>query len=298
LKVWVRGEKELITVVGFNAHASAGEHIEAQGQWFNDKQHGLQFKAQSLRSIPPTTLEGMERYLGSGLIKGIGPHYAAKLVKAFGEKVFEVIENEPKQLLTIDGIGHGRFQKIVQGWQQQRVVRQIMVFLQSHGIGTMKAVRIYKTYGENAIEIVQENPYRLAQDIRGIGFKTADQLAQKLGVDPHSMIRAQAGINHVLLTLSEAGHCAYPVNLLLDEAVKLLDIPAEIIEEAVVLEVQDRRLFEDTLEEETWIYLRHLYRAELELADLLHSLQKGKHPLPEIDLAKAIPWVEGQTGLI
>ena len=297
LKVWVRGEKELITVVGFNAHASAGEHIEAQGQWFNDKQHGLQFKAQSLRSIPPTTLEGMEKYLGSGLIKGIGPHYAAKLVKAFGEKVFEVIENEPKQLLRIDGIGHGRFQKIVQGWQQQRVVRQIMVFLQSHGIGTMRAVRIYKTYGENAIEIVQENPYRLAQDIRGIGFKTADQLAQKLGVHSHSMIRAQAGINHVLLTLSEAGHCAYPFHLLLEEAVKLLEIPAEVIEDAIVQEVQDRRLFEETIEEETWIYLRHLYRAEIELADTLHSLQKGKHPLPEIDLDKAIPWVEGQTGL-
>jgi exodeoxyribonuclease V alpha subunit len=201
------------------------------------------------------------------------------------------------QLLTIEGIGHGRFKKIVQGWQQQRVVRQIMVFLQSHGIGTMRAVRIYKTYGENAIEIVQENPYRLAQDIRGIGFKTADQLAQKLGVHSHSLIRAQAGINHVLLTLSEAGHCAYPVTLLLEEAVKLLEIPPEVIEEAVVQEVQDRRLFEETLEEETWIYLRHLYRAEIELADSLHSLQKGRHPLPEIDLKKAIPWVENQTGL-
>ena len=297
LRVQVRGHKDFITVVGYNAQASAGEHIEAQGQWFNDRQHGLQFKAQLLRSIPPSTLEGMEKYLGSGLIKGIGPHYASKLIQAFGQSVFEVIENEPKRLLTVEGIGRVRFQKIVKGWQEQRIVRRIMVFLQSHGIGTMRAVRIYKTYGEQAVEMVQENPYRLAQDIRGIGFKTADQLAQRLGIDSHSMIRAQAGINHVLLTLSEAGHCAYPESLLIEEAVKLLDIPASIIEKALHAEIQEGRLIQESIHEEAWIFLRHLYRAEKELTERLLKLNEGQHPLPLVDFEKVIPWVEAQTGL-
>lgn len=296
LKVVVAGQKDLVTVVGYNAHASAGEHIEAQGQWFNDRQHGLQFKAHTLRTIPPTTLEGMEKYLGSGLIKGIGPHYASKLIKAFGGTVFDIIEQAPQRLLSVEGIGQVRYRKIVQGWQEQRVVRQIMVFLQSHGVGTMRAVRIYKTYGEQSVEIVQANPYRLAHDIRGIGFKTADQLAQKLGIDPHSLIRAQAGINHVLLTLSEEGHCAFPLALLLEEAVKLLEIPSEIIQTAIQQEIQEGRLVEETLEAETWIYLRHLYRAEVELAEQLDRLQKGTHPLPAIHVEKAMDWVETQTG--
>lgn len=298
LKVAVRTEKDLITVVGYNATAIAGEHIEAFGVWFNDREHGLQFKAQTLRAIPPSTLEGMEKYLGSGLIKGIGPHYASRLMKAFGEAVFDVIEHEPSRLLNVDGIGKVRLKKIVQGWQEQKIVRQIMVFLQSHGIGTMRAVRIYKTYGENAVELVQENPYRLAHDIRGIGFKTADQLAQKLGIEPHSLIRAQAGVNYVLLSFSDDGHCAFPETLLIEESVRLLEIPENIIRTAIQQETKEGRLVAEDLDGETWLYLKHLYRAEVELAQQLQQLASGLHPLPNLEVEKAIQWVETETGLI
>lgn len=307
LKVQIRGKKEPVVVVGYHASAVAGEEVEAQGHWFNDREHGLQFKAQSLRAVPPSSMEGMEKYLGSGLIRGIGPHYASKLIKAFGLAVFEVIEETPQKLLRVEGIGRVRYQQIIQGWQEQKAVRRIMVFLQSHGIGTMRAVRIYKTYGDQAVDIVQENPYRLAHDIRGIGFKTADQLAQNLGIDPHSLIRARAGVNHVLLSLSEEGHCAFPRAHLLERTSQLLDIPAEIIESAIADEVSEGRLIQDTMsatamtsEEmmpEVWIYLSYLYRAEVELAKTFKILLNGKHPLPEIDMAKALSWVEEKTGL-
>lgn len=298
LRVEVQGRKELVVVVGYNAQANAGEHIEAEGSWFNDRNHGLQFKAQSIRAIPPSTLEGMEKYLGSGLIKGIGPHYASKLIDAFGLAVFDVIETEPHKLLQVGGIGRVRYNKIIKGWQEQKAVRRIMVFLQAHGLGTMRAVRIYKTYGESAVEVVQTNPYRLAHDIRGIGFKTADQLAQRLGIDSHSLIRAQAGVNHVLLTLSEQGHCAFPEALLLEEAVTLLTIPVDIIQKAIEAEIQEGRLIRETVDTaKHWLYLRHLHRAEEELAQALSRLSRGNHPLPPIDADKAIEWVESQTGL-
>jgi exodeoxyribonuclease V alpha subunit len=305
LKVKITGHDDLVTVVGYNASATAGEYIEASGSWFNDREHGLQFKAQTLRSIPPTTLEGMEKYLGSGLIKGIGPHFAEKLVRAFGETVFEVIEREPERLLGLEGIGKVRFSKIVKGWQGQKIVRQIMVFLQSHGVGTMRAVRIYKTYGENAVETVQENPYRLAGDIRGIGFKTADQLAQRLGIDSHSLMRARAGVNHVLLELSGAGHCAFPQPRLIEEAVKLLEIPETIIRDAIEQEIAEGALVRENVSEigetgepsECWLYLAHLYQAEVYLAKTLARLAQGEHPLPAMDVEKASQWVEEQTGL-
>jgi exodeoxyribonuclease V alpha subunit len=297
LKVKVKGHDDLVTLVGFNASAMAGEYIEATGQWFNDREYGLQFKAQVLRSIPPTTLEGMEKYLGSGLIKGIGPHFANRLVKAFKEQVFEVIENEPKRLLSVEGIGKGRLSKIVQGWQDQKIVREIMVFLQSNGVGTMRAVRIYKTYGAQAIALVAENPYRLAREIRGIGFKTADQLAQHLGIDSQSLIRAKAGVNHVLLELSGQGHCAFPEQALIDESVKLLDIPEEIIQEAIEKEISEGSLIREKTSEGILVYLPPLYLAEISLARTLHQLSDGKHPLPTIQVDKAIEWVEQQTGL-
>ncbi len=297
LRVKIQAQDELITVVGYNVTAIAGEHIEATGQWANDREYGVQFKAQNLRFIPPTTLEGIEKYLGSGLIKGIGPHFAAKLVKAFGQQVFEVIAQEPNRLLNVDGIGKGRLSKIIKGWKDQKIVREIMVFLQSHGIGTLRAVRIYKTYGEQAIEIVQENPYRLAQDIRGIGFKTADQLAERLGIDSQSMIRARAGVNHVLLELSGEGHCAFPQTNLIADAVKLLEIPEAIIAEAVEQEIQEGQLIRESVDNEVWLYLVALYQAEVSLSRTLKRLSQGNHPLPAIDVDKAIEWVEQQTGL-
>jgi exodeoxyribonuclease V alpha subunit len=170
----------------------------------------VQFKAAFLRAAPPTTLEGIERYLGSGLIKGIGPVYAGKLVGAFGEAVFDVIEQEPGRLREVTGIGPRRAERIVAGWADQRVIREIMLFLHSHGVGTSRAVRIFKTYGADAIRLISENPYRLARDIRGIGFKTADQIAQRLGIEPTAMIRARAGIGYALAEAMDEGHCGLP----------------------------------------------------------------------------------------
>lgn len=194
LKIKVSGHHDLVTVIGSAAHVTAGEFLECQGQWDNHRDHGLQFKASHCHLVVPSSLEGIQKYLGSGLIRGIGPHFAKRLVNAFGLNVFEVIEQRPRRLLEIEGIGKHRLEKIQEAWSDQKIIRQIMVFLQSHGVGTARAVRIYKTYGEQAIALVKADPYRLALDIRGIGFKTADELAERLGIAKDSMIRLQAGL--------------------------------------------------------------------------------------------------------
>ena len=193
LKVKAKGHRDLVTVVGSLPSVSAGEWVTAEGRWVQDREFGLQFRADMLNSTAPTTKEGIEKYLGSGMVKGIGPVYAKKLVDKFGEKIFDIIEQESARLEEVDGIGPKRRQRIKEAWAEQKVIRKIMVFLHSNGVSTSRAVRIYKTYGEGAIEKVQANPYCLAKDIHGIGFKTADQIAQKIGIPHDSIIRACAG---------------------------------------------------------------------------------------------------------
>ena len=297
LRIKVKARRELVTVIGSAASVTAGEFIECLGVWVNDRQHGQQFKAISLKIVPPTTLEGIEKYLGSGMVKGIGPHFAKKLVKAFGEEVFDVIELTPERLLELPGIGKKRQEKVTSAWAEQKVIREIMVFLQSHGIGTSRSVRIYKTYGEQAIDKVRENPYRLALDIHGIGFKTADTLAQKLGIAPDSLIRAQAGVRHVLQEWSNDGHCAAMRDMLIDMAVKLLEIPAPIIDEAITVELAESNLIAEIIDQHEAIYLAPLYRAEVGCANHLLRLNEGKPPWGHIDVQKAIPWVEEKTKL-
>ena len=180
LRAKARGHRDVVTVVGHAATISAGEWITASGEWVNDRTHGQQFRARFLRTSPPTSADGIEKYLSSGMIRGIGPAYAKKLVRSFGEKVFDVIEATPERLREVDGIGPIRAARILTAWAEQKAVREIMVFLHSHGVGTARAVRIFKTYGSDAIRVMSENPYRLARDIRGIGFKTADAIAMKL----------------------------------------------------------------------------------------------------------------------
>jgi exodeoxyribonuclease V alpha subunit len=174
LRVTVRGQRDLVTVLGHAASIAAGELVQMTGTWAVDRTHGLQFRASFLKSSPPTTLEGIERYLGSGMIRGIGPVYAKKLVRAFGETVFELIEQEPERLREVTEIGPKRASRIVAGWADQKVIREIMLFLHANGVGTSRAVPIYKTYGTDSVRIISENPYRLARDIRGIGFLSAD----------------------------------------------------------------------------------------------------------------------------
>ena len=210
LRTKARGHRDLVTVVGHAAMVSAGEWITASGEWVNDRTHGQQFKARFLRCSAPSSTEGMEKYLASGTIRGIGPVYARKLVRAFGERVFDVIEEEPGRLREVDGIGPVRARRITDAWAEQKVVREIMVFLHSHGVGTARAVRIFRTYGTDAVQVMTENPYRLARDIRGIGFKTADAIAMKLGIDKSAMIRVRAGIAYALSEAMDDGHCGLP----------------------------------------------------------------------------------------
>jgi exodeoxyribonuclease V alpha subunit len=207
LRVKTRGQRDLITVLGHAAMIAAGEFVQASGIWINDRTHGVQFRASFLKATVPTTIEGIEKYLGSGMIRGIGPIYAKKLVRAFGDAVFDVIEQEPGRLREVTGIGPKRAERIVGGWAEQKVIREIMLFLHSNGVDTSRAVRIYKTYGADAVQLISQNPYRLARDIRGIGFRTADQIAAKLGIEKTALIRVRAGIAYALTEAMDEGHC-------------------------------------------------------------------------------------------
>src|SRR5438105_9765542 len=297
IRVKARGHRELITVVGHAAAISAGEWITAAGDWVNDRTHGQQFKARFLKTSAPTSVEGIEKYLASGMIRGIGPVYAKKLVRAFGEKVFDVIEGEPDRLREVDGIGPVRAARIVSAWAEQKVVREIMVFLHSHGVGTARAVRIFKTYGADAVQVMTENPYRLARDIRGIGFKTADAIAMRLGIEKTAMIRVRAGISYALTEAMDEGHCGLPAEELTPLAVELLEVPAELIQAALDLELAERTVIADTVGETACIFLAGLYRAEQVIAERILRLANGKLPWPYIDSDKALPWIEQKTDL-
>ncbi|PYD79208.1 ATP-dependent RecD-like DNA helicase [Komagataeibacter oboediens] len=297
LRVKVRGQRDLVTVVGHAAMISAGEFVQMSGRWFRDHTHGLQFKAEFLKASPPTTVEGIERYLGSGMIRGIGPVYAKKLVKAFGEAVFDLIEQEPGRLREVTGIGPKRAERIVAGWADQKVIREIMLFLHSNGVGTSRAVRIFKTYGQDAVKLISENPYRLAKDIRGIGFKTADQIARKMGIAPDAMIRVRAGISYALGEAMDEGHCGLPVGELLTSTAELLEVAAPLIETALTLELEAGDVIADSVGETGCIFLAGLYRAEQSIAERLRACAVGRPPWPEIDAEKAMTWVERKTGL-
>ena len=298
LRVKVRGHRDLETVVGTAPSITPGEYVECEGWWVTDRTHGLQFKTVHLRVVPPTTLEGIEKYLGSGMVKGIGPHFAKKLVGAFGEQVFEVIEQTPERMTELEGIGPKRKKRVVDAWAEQKVIRSIMVFLHSHGVGTARAVRIYKTYGDDAIAKVRENPYRLALDIHGIGFKTADALAQRLGIPKDAVIRAQAGVRHVLQEFADDGHCAVIQAELVDTATTMLEIPVSIIEHAIELELQEENLIAESIDGKSCLFLTPLYRAEVSVASSLMRLLEGALPWGQIDPAVAIPWVEKKTDRI
>ncbi len=297
IRVKARGHRDLVTVVGHAAVISAGEWITASGDWTNDRTHGQQFKARFLKTSAPTSLDGIEKYLASGMIRGIGPVYAKKLMRAFGDKVFDVIEAEPDRLREVDGIGPVRANRIAAAWAEQKVVREIMVFLHSHGVGSARAVRIYKTYGADAVQVMSENPYWLARDIRGIGFKTADAIAMRLGIDKTAMIRVRAGISYALTEAMDDGHCGLPVAELTPLAEKLLEVPQELISTALDLELADGTVIADRLGDTDCVFLAGLYRAERAIADRLLALNRGELPWPWIDPEKAIPWIEQRTGL-
>ncbi|WP_254217219.1 ATP-dependent RecD-like DNA helicase [Synechococcus sp. CCY 9618] len=311
LRIKARGHRDLVTVVGHAAEISSGEWVTVSGTWVNSREHGQQFKASFLKASAPTTAEGIEKYLGSGMIRGIGPIYASKLVAVFGDQVFEVIEQTPERLREVPGIGKVRAGRIAQAWADQKVVREIMVFLHSHGVGTARAVRIFKTYGNDAVQVMAENPYRLARDIRGIGFRTADAIAARLGIKPEAMIRLRAGINYALLEASGDGHCGLPSAELLKLAAELLAVErpdetgatsrvpldAGLIQSALALERAEGSVVADVLAGEPAIFLSKLYRDEQAIATALKGLNLGAPPWGMIDVFKAIPWVEQRLGI-
>src|SRR3989449_1578540 len=297
LRAKARGHRNVVTVMGHAASIAAGEWITASGEWVNDRTHGQQFKARFLRTSPPTSADGIEKYLSSGMIRGVGPVYAKKLVRAFGEKVFEVIETTPDRLRGVDGLGPVRAASILAAWAEQKAVREIMVFLHSHGVGTARAVRIFKTYGADAIQVMSENPYRLARDIRGIGFKTADAIAMKLGVEKTAMIRVRAGISYALTEAMDEGHCGLPTGELIPLAEKLLEVPQELIRTALDLELQEGTVIADQVGEAPCVFLAGLHQAERTIAGRLTRLANGTLPWPWIDPDKALPWAEKRIRL-
>ena len=297
LRAKARGHRDVVTVVGHAATIAAGEWITATGEWVNDRTHGQQFKAQFLRSSPPTSADGIEKYLSSGMIRGVGPVYAKKLVRAFGERVFDIIEATPERLREVDGIGQVRAASILAAWAEQKAVREIMVFLHSHGVGTARAVRIFKTYGADAIQVMTENPYRLARDIRGIGFKTADAIAMKLGIEKSAMVRVRAGISYALAEAMSEGHCGLPTDELMPLSEKLLEVPQELVRAALDLELQEGTVVADRVGKTPCVFLAGLYRAERTIAERLMRLANDMLPWAWIDPDKALPWVEEKIGL-
>jgi exodeoxyribonuclease V alpha subunit len=271
LRVKARGHRDLVSVVGHAAMISAGEWVTASGEWTHDATHGQQFRARFLKTSEPTSVEGIERYLGSGLIRGIGPVYAKRLVQLFGTEVFDVIEASPQRLREVGGIGPKRMARIISAWADQKVIREIMVFLHEHGVGTARAVRIFKSYGTDAVQVMTENPYRLARDIRGIGFRTADVIASKLGIERTAMIRVRAGISYALTEAMGQGHCGLPVEQLTTLAEKLLEVPGELIASAMQAEVTEGTVIASCVGETPCLFLAGLYHAERGIAERVRT---------------------------
>ena len=288
-----RVREELITVVGSCAAMWEGEELHAEGQWNRHPSHGRQFQAKAIRCITPTSTEGIRRYLASGMIKGIGPKFAGRIVDKFGEQTLDIIDQQSARLREVEGIGASRCKLIRQSWTEQRGVREIMIFLQSHGIGTAKAARIYRQYGADAIAVVKRNPYRLCTDVWGIGFKTADAIALSVGIPHDSELRARAGLIYTLsYEAEEGGHCfAVDADLLL-HAQELLNISVEILADALAKECDSGTL----VKEENRVYLRDLHRAEARAALKLRQLLGTPRAFRPIDAGRAITWAEGKMG--
>lgn len=265
LKVAVKGYDDLVTVVGNLLDASVGSVLLIEGNWKVDAKYGRQFCAETWEEVMPATIYGIEKYLGSGLIKGVGPQFAKRIVAKFGTDTISVIEDTPDMLLEVYGIGKKRVDKIKESWEKQKEIKNIMLFLQSNGVSTAFAAKIYKTYGNESIDKVKENPFRLADDIWGIGFKTADSIAEKLGFGKCDYVRCRSGIMYTLNALADEGHVYAVEEQLIEKAIALLEADRDSITAALeqMLKNQDLILDEDA------IYLPPFYYAETGTANKL-----------------------------
>jgi exodeoxyribonuclease V alpha subunit len=366
LRVAARGHRDVVTVVGNCQQIVVGEYVTATGDWVTDRAHGLQFKAAEIKTNPPHTAEGIARYLGSGLVKGIGPKFAHRIVEVFGDKTLDVIDKSPAHLKDVKGIGPKLIEKIRRSWQENQGARAVMVFLHSHQIGTALATKIYRHFGErneDPIAAIKANPYRLGNEIWGIGFKKSDEVALSLGVPRDSPFRAQAAVRHVLSEETGNGHVGYPEELLRDRAAELTGIDANGIIDAIEqLRITDEivrdsvaaasggRVFsspsplagegeesssrvrgtpgareelrgtasrgtpspggeapppspargegeEKTSADDSLVFLRPFFMAEIGVARAVKALASGPHPLPNVNVEAAITWAEGKMNL-
>lgn len=272
-RLQVEGQRggEPVTIVGETLSMNPGESVVLDGEWTTHKQYGRQFKIENYQTVHPSSVEGMRRYLGSGLIKGVGPVTAKKIVNHFGQEALTVIESDPDRLAEVEGLGPHRAKLIVNAWAEQREIHNVMLFLQSHEVGTGFAVKIWKKYGQEAVSLIQDNPYRLAVDVWGIGFLTADRIAQKMGIPAHSDRRIQAGLLHVLNEGSDKdGHVFLPEEELIERCAQALGVPVEAIVPCIAQLARE----ESIVVKEGRVYLPHLYYAEKGAATRCYQLSQ------------------------
>jgi exodeoxyribonuclease V alpha subunit len=293
-KIQVPGRKDLVTVVGNLYTITPGEVLRLAGYWDQHPKYGEQFRVQAYETVLPATVKGIERYLGSGMIKGIGPIMARRLVSAFGEKTLVVIEDTIEKLLDVSGIGEKRVEMIKYAWNEQKEIRDVMVFLQGYGVSPAYAVRIYKHYGNDAIKIVKENPYRLAMDIFGIGFITADKIAEKLGIANDSPIRAEAGILYVLHGLADDGHIYYPYDTLVKKSAEILQVEESVIPYALDSIASQKKVIIEKLGscEARAVFLTPLHVAELGIVNRLKALFSYPKQMRMLNMDEAIEWTQ------
>ena len=303
---------DLITVVGPLLGAQVGESLRMRGRWTSHPKYGKQFEVHSYTTVLPATTQGIQRYLGSGLIKGIGPVMAERMVAHFGVDIMHVIEDAPGRLIEVDGLGPKRTALITAAWAEQKAIKEVMIFLQGVGVSTSLAVRIYKKYGDESISVVRAEPYRLASDVWGIGFKTADTIAASVGIARDSPERIKAGLAYTLSEAADDGHCYLPAPNLIADAAKILDVPAELITpcldelaaaEGVVRETVPAAAAVASAQAASQVpavYLPPFYQAERALAQaLLRLLASGRDRLSgfaAVDWDKALGWLRGRTG--
>jgi exodeoxyribonuclease V alpha subunit len=290
--------QSVVTVVGNLLGVKEGAELRLHGGWVVDKKFGEQFQVASYQTLTPSTIAGIEKYLGSGMVPGIGPELAKRIVSKFGMRTLEIISNDPTRLTEVEGIGRVRAQRIRGEWQSQRDIQDVMVFLQGHGVSSAYAMRIFKKYGAAALGIVRENPYRLAIDVWGIGFKTADRVAQNLGIGKDSPARAEAGVLHVLGELVDDGHVHAPEHAVLAEAEKLLEIGEDVIRPAFDRLVAAGRLVREELGDRgDCLSLRVMHEAESSCAAGVARLLAGRGKPISVDMEKALAWFEKERGL-
>jgi len=301
-KVKVYGQRDLVTIVGNLMDPTPGEIIKMRGEWANHPKYGEQFKVVYYKCMVPASVYGIQKYLGSGLIKGIGPIMAGRIVEKFGKETLDVIDTDVGKLTGVEGIGTKRIEMIKRAWAEQKEIREVMVFLQSHGVSSGYATKIFRQYGTQSIAVVKENPYRLATDIFGIGFLTADRIAEKLGFDKDSELRAQAGVLYVLHQLADEGHVYYPYGPLIKECQEILQVDRELIVRALETAASDKRIFIEELTEQFGekskaVYLAKFHLSEATIAARLRRLIAVPKPMRKIDKDKAIEWVQKQLSI-